>query len=230
LTQRLVIEPSDTIREKVYNHLREQILRGTLAPGQRLVEAAIAKEIGTSRTPVREALHALEREGLIESRPRVGYAVKPVSEEEVEEICAIRATIEALAAEWALRRSAEAVLHDLSTNVAAAERHLSEGKVRDFVDLDAQFHEILARGSGSSRLLELAQTLRSHMLRYRVQSIYSAENVRQAIEGHKRIIAAMRAGQLDEVGAAIRRHMNESKDATLLYGFGEAARKNALGE
>ena len=63
----LVIRPSKTIREKVYEHLRERILNGNIKAGERLVEADLADRIGTSRTPVREALHTLEREGLVES-------------------------------------------------------------------------------------------------------------------------------------------------------------------
>ncbi|MBI5442934.1 MAG: GntR family transcriptional regulator [Deltaproteobacteria bacterium] len=219
----LVIEAADTIRQKVYNHVREQILRGSIAPGERLIETSIASEIGTSRTPVREALHALEREGLIESRPRVGYTVKPVSAAEVEEICAIRAAVETLAASWAIRKSPKKVLSELKRNVALTQERLDQARFSDFIDLDAQFHEIIARASGSDRILELAQTLRSHMLRYRVQSIYSAGNVIEAIAGHTRIIAALESGDADGIKRAVETHMEESKNAIIHYVFKEAA-------
>lgn len=220
----LVIEAADTIRQKVYNHVREQILRGAISAGERLIETSIAAEIGTSRTPVREALHTLEREGLIESRPRVGYTVKAVSAEEVEEICAIRAAVETLAATWAIQKAPKKVLTELKRNVTQTEERLSQSKFSDFVDLDSQFHEIIARASGSSRLFELAQTLRSHMLRYRVQSIYRAENIIEAIHGHKRIIAALESGDPEEVRKAIALHMEESKEAVIRYALKEPAR------
>ncbi len=73
---RLVIKDSDTIRKKVYHHIREKILSGKIAPGERLIETRLAQDIGTSRTPVREALHSLELEKLIKSIPRVGYIVE----------------------------------------------------------------------------------------------------------------------------------------------------------
>ncbi|UCD82833.1 MAG: GntR family transcriptional regulator, partial [Desulfobacterales bacterium] len=78
--KKLVIRPSKSIREKVHEYLREEILNGRIKAGDRLVESDLANRIGTSRTPVREALHTLEREGLVESLHRVGYAVRPISE------------------------------------------------------------------------------------------------------------------------------------------------------
>src|SRR5210317_237540 len=100
--KKLVIRPSKTIREKVYEYLREGILNGTIRSGDRLVESDLADRIGTSRTPVREALHSLEREGLVESLHRVGYLVCPINELEVSELSEIRLALEALALRWAL--------------------------------------------------------------------------------------------------------------------------------
>ncbi len=219
--KRLVIGKSKTIRRKVYDHLREQILRGEISPHERLIETKIAKEIGTSRTPVREALHSLEMEGLIESIPRVGYVVKPISEEEVEEICEIRAVIEVLAARWAIEKAHKRLVRELRKNVSASEKKVVERDVRAFVDLDAQFHEIIAKQSGSRRLLELAQTLRRHMLRYRIESIYMVDTVLRAINGHKAILRAIEKADLEEVEQAIRRHLEQSKRDILRYAFWE---------
>jgi DNA-binding GntR family transcriptional regulator len=218
---RLVIKDTKTIRRRIYEHLREQLLNGEIAPLEHLIEAKIAKEIGTSRTPVREALHSLELEGLIESIPRVGYVVKPISEKEVEEICEIRAAIEGLAARWAMEKAYEKLGAELEKNISVAEDKVSKGDVRAFVDMDAQFHEIISKFSGSKRLLELAQTLRRHMLRYRIQSIYSVDNVIRAIEGHKGIVQAIKKRDLDEVNQAIRNHMEQSKKDVLRYAFKE---------
>ncbi len=218
---RLVIKDTKTIRRRIYEHLREQLLNGEIAPLEHLIEAKIAKEIGTSRTPVREALHSLELEGLIESIPRVGYVVKPISEKEVEEICEIRAAIEGLAARWAMEKAHENLGAELEKNISVAEDKVSKGDVRAFVDMDAQFHEIISKFSGSKRLLELAQTLRRHMLRYRIQSIYSVDNVIRAIEGHKGIVQAIKKRDLEEINQAIRNHMEQSKKDVLRYAFKE---------
>ena len=220
--RRLVIKNPKTIRGKVYDYLREKLLSGEIPPHEHLIEAKIAMEIGTSRTPVREALHNLEFEGLIESIPRVGYIVKLISEEEVAEICEIRATIEGLAASWAMGKAQEKLVAELGKNISISEDRVSKGEVRAFVDMDAQFHEIISKHSGSQRLLELAQTLRRHMLRYRIQSIYTVDNVLRAIEGHKGVLRAIEKQDLEKVHQAIRHHMEQSKKDILRYAFKEA--------
>ncbi len=223
--RRLIIRNPKTIRRKVYDYLREKLLSGEVLPHEHLIEAKIAQEIGTSRTPVREALHNLEIEGLIESIPRVGYVVKPISQQEVEEICEIRRVVEELAAQWAMEKARDRLIKELKENIAIAEEKVSGGDVRAFVELDAHFHEIIARHSGSQRLLELAQTLRRHMLRYRVQSIYLAENVLRAIEGHRGILQAVERSDLSEVKQAIQRHLEQSKKDVLRYAFQETSKE-----
>ncbi len=215
--KKLVIRDNSTIRKKVYTHVREQILSGSIAPHERLIETKIAQEIGTSRTPVREALHNLEIEGLIQSIPRVGYQVKAISEAEVEEICAIRANIEGLAAQWAMEKAQAKVIRELKKNIATTRGKVSQGEIRAFIDLDAQFHEIIAKASGSTRLLELTQTLRGHMLRYRVQSIFSEETVLRALKGHEGILEAIEKKDPRMVAEAMLVHLKESKESILRY-------------
>ena len=222
---RLVIKDTKTIRKRIYEHLREQLLNGEIAPPEHLIEAKIAKELGTSRTPVREALHSLELEGLIESIPRVGYVVKAISEEEVEEICEIRMAIEGVAVRWAMEKAYQKLVEELKKNISISDAKVSKGDAKAFIDLDARFHEIISKFSGSKRLLELAQTLRRHMLRYRIQSIYSIDNVLRAIDGHKGILRAIEKRNLEEVNQAIRHHMEQSKSDILRYAFKEAPDK-----
>ena len=221
----LVIKNEKTIRRKIYEHLREQLLSGEIQPHQHLIEAKIARDIGTSRTPVREALHSLELEGLIKSIPRVGYVVKPISAQEVEEICEIRMAIEGVAARWAMEKAHKELVEELGENISLSEEKVSKGDARAFVDMDARFHEIISKFSGSKRLLELSQTLRRHMLRYRIQSIYSVDNVLRAIEGHKGILRAIKKRELDEVNKAIRYHMEQSKRDILRYAFKETPKE-----
>ena len=219
MMRKLVIKESETIRKKVYNYVREQVLNGEIKANERLIETKIAKQIGTSRTPVREALHSLEIEGLIESIPRIGYTVKPLSDHEAEEICEIRCAIECLAARWAVTKAREKLLKELRKNITAAEVSVAKNDLASFTESDAQFHEIIAKLSGSKRLLELAQTLRRHMLRYRLESIYVADPALRAIEGHKNILKAIEAGDPEGVYEAIRVHLDQSKIDTLRYAF-----------
>ncbi len=214
---RFVIKESDTIRKKVYHYIREKILRGDIPPGERLVETRLAQEIGTSRTPVREAFHSLELEKLIKSIPRVGYVVEGMSEQELEQICEIRVVIEALAVRWAMKKSQTKLARHLAKNVAKQEEAINERDLQGFVELDAQFHDTIAKLSGSDRLLELVQTLRRHMLRYRAHVVYAVPTAVRSIEAHRGVAQAVEASDPDLTVELLQRHIQESKEDILKY-------------
>jgi len=226
LIDEMIIVDTVTIRRKVHGHLREQILSGKIGPNERLVEARIARSIGTSRTPVREALHSLESEGLIESIPRVGYRVRQISDSEAKEIWEIRGLIEGLAARWAFENERETLMHELRKNIALSEERVSQGELISLVELDGQFHEIIAHLSGGRRLLELAQSLRRSALRYRIESICLPDPALRAIEGHKKILTAVENNDPEQLSRAVSEHIEQSKNDTLRYAFqGEREQK-----
>jgi GntR family transcriptional regulator, rspAB operon transcriptional repressor len=225
---KLVIKEPVSIREKVYTAIRNLILDGTFPDGERLVESRIAEQIKTSRTPVREALHLLEKEGLLESIPRAGYQVKPLLWEEVEEICEIRIANETLAAKWAMKRITPKELKALENNLVTAEHEAMQGDRKTFVHRDAEFHEILARASGSERLFELCELLRKHMLRYRVQGLYLPESALRAINGHRQILASLRAGDEKRLEHAIREHLEWAMTDVHQHAFRKAGEDGAV--
>ena len=214
-----VIEHPLSIREKVYDHLRNEILSNRIAAGTRLVEGRLAKQINVSRTPVREALHILEMEGLVESIPRVGYRVKELRWEDVEELCEIRAVNEILAAQWAMKRITPRELAAMQQNIDTAEAEIQAGNPECFVERDAEFHEMLARASGSQRLLELCQMLRRHMLRYRIESLYVVESGLRAIGGHRRVLECLEKKDAVGIESAIRDHLEQAKHDIRRFAF-----------
>ncbi|MEJ2586700.1 MAG: GntR family transcriptional regulator [Deltaproteobacteria bacterium] len=218
---RLNIRNPISIREKVYSTLRNDILNAKIQPGSRMVETKLANQIKTSRTPVREALHMLEMEGLLESIPRVGYRVKQIKWEELEEITQIRVVNETLAAQWALKRITPKEIGALEQNISDAEDDLNSGNPRSFVQHDAEFHEIFVRASGSERLLELCQLLRRHMLRYRIESLYLPEVVSGAIVGHKKIVTCIKSEDGRGIEKAICDHLEKSKEEIRRHAFGK---------
>jgi len=214
-----IIENPISIRQRVCDYLRNEVLSNRIPAGSRLVEAQLAKQINVSRTPIREALHILEMEGLIESFPRVGYRVKELRWEDVEEICEIRAVNEILAAKWAMKRIIAEELAAMKENINLAESEIQGGQAELFAERDAEFHEMLAKASGSQRLLELCQMLRRHMLRYRIESLYVPESGLRAVAGHRRILTCIE--KKDDIGieAAIRDHLEQSKRDIRRYAF-----------
>lgn len=209
---RPIIERPVPFREQVHAYVKERILDGRLTPGTRLVEAQLAQELGVSRTPVREALHILESEGFLEGLSGAGYRVRGLSWDEVEKICAIRVVNETLAAIWAVRRITQGEIEALEENLRRAEEQIRAGSPASFAERDGEFHEILARASGSSHLLELCQLLRRHMLRYRAKALYRPESGFMAISGHRKILDCLRRGDEEGLTLAVKEHIEQSKE------------------
>ena len=206
-----VIKQPKTIRQKVYEHLKEAILMGDYTAGDRLVEAEIGKQIGTSRTPVREALHTLERERLISSIPRVGYIVSEINEKELVELCEIRLILESLALRWAFERSPRELTAAIKENIWRTEHLVNNRDIKSFVETDSAFHDIITKYADSGHLAELTQSVRSYMMRYRIKSVYTDENVTRAIDGHKKVLKALETGDLDTATIALCDHINQAK-------------------
>jgi DNA-binding GntR family transcriptional regulator len=221
--KKLVIRPNKTIREKVYEYLREGILSGKIKSGDRLVESDLAERIGTSRTPVREALHTLEREGLIESLHRVGYVVHPISELEVSELCQIRLALEALALRWALSKDPAGLARAMRKNLSRCDQRVAAGDLKAFIELDAQFHDLISEVADSRRLKEMTNSIRRYMLRYRIQSIYTEDNVRRAIAGHRSVLKAIEDGDKKAAQRALAAHIKQAKKDILYFGFKDRA-------
>jgi DNA-binding GntR family transcriptional regulator len=222
---KFIIEDSDTLRKKVLDYLREKILSGTMSPDERLIETKIAREIGVSRTPVREALHSLEQERLVKAIPRVGYVVTRMQKEEVEEICEIRVAIEGLAIRRAIEREQKKLSKDMRKNILRQRSEISKGNLRAYVELDAQFHEVSATLSGSSRLLDMTQMLRRHMLRFRIQALYIIETALKSLKGHERILEAVEKGDPKAAVAVLEQHLKSAKDDVLRYGLIKPTKK-----
>lgn len=106
-------------------------------------------------------------------------------------------------------------------NVEKQEKALSKNRLQEYIELDAQFHDIIAKLSGSDRLLELDQTLRRHMLRYRAHVVYAIDTAIRSVEGHRRIVNAIEEGNTDKAIEALQYHLQQSKEDILQYVLSE---------
>ena len=210
MTESLNFRDHDAIWLKVHEYLVEKILNGEILPGTRLVESTIAQEIGTSRTPVREALHNMQQEGLVTSIPRVGYIVTGLTDDEIVQICEIRTVLEVLAAEWAVRSDRKAVVRELRKNIASSKELIRTQSISGYIDLDEQFHETLSKLSGSTHLLDLAMTMRRLMLRMRKKSLLHLDACKRSFEGHQSVLKAIEKGDAQEIRQAIIGHLQTS--------------------
>jgi GntR family transcriptional regulator of gluconate operon len=193
--------------------LREQIVDGSLAPGSRLVESALAEALEVSRGTIRDALKDLETEGLIENRPRRGTYVVELGPADVREIYDLRAAIEMRAVRLIVEQSAPGarppelvqILERIQTAVRA-------GDARRAMDLDLAFHTTLYRLSGNRRLLAVFLRLLPMIrlvLRSRHQLYPTLDDVPRE---HEPVLAAIASGSTEAAEAAINEHLAYARD------------------
>jgi len=204
---KLVIEQPVSIREQVLKRLGQMILSGRIGPSERIFEGKLAKQLGVSRTPIREALHILEMQGFLEALPRIGYQVKETRWDELTQICEIRTITETLVVRWAIEKITPEELSALEANVNEAEAELNHGITEHFASSDAVFHEILFRASGSKMLEEICRLLRRHMYLYRVRALHKPDSIRLTLEGHRAILERIKERDIPGAEKAVREHL-----------------------
>lgn len=202
------IKKQSPLRKIVYEQLKNAILNGSAPSGTRLYETKISEEMGISRTPVREALHALEREYLIIGKDKLGYEIVDIAPEDLEEISEIRKTVEVLVLKRAIDRMGKDEIKELEENLKKSEEAVAHGKPEQFVQLDAEFHNILCSSSHSERLIKMADALRKEMMRFRNSLKENIVLAEAALQHHKKIVKFLK--KKDGLGA--RRALHEHID------------------
>ena len=177
--------------DQVYLQLLQRIERGDLATGSRLRDATIAAELGVSRTPVREALTRLAREGVVSAEPGRGFRLTPMSPGELRDIASILAVLESLALDQSPEPS-----NDQLGRLGEVVRRLEQtrGDVPACVELDDQFHRVLLEGCANRRLLGLLEALRRSLRRYLHHYLQRGGRVSLSTLQHTRIAEALRKG------------------------------------
>jgi DNA-binding GntR family transcriptional regulator len=200
------------LREQVYASIKNAIIGGEFEPGKRLIEEKLAEDMNTSRTPVREAIQKLEKEGLIYRLPRGGFAVKGVSEEEVEEVFGIRGILEGYAGYLATARMNIEELKALEDIISREEMCLQNMNNEEFIELDGEFHDILYKAAKNNRLYGLLNDLRDYMYRYRVIILRYQRKPQLAIQDHKEMVSSIKNKNARQVEKLVRKHMTRGKD------------------
>lgn len=203
------------LREVVFVTLRRQILRGELKPGERLMEISLAKRLGVSRTPIREAIRKLEHEGLVVMIPRRGAHVAEITRQELNDVLEVRLSLEILAIEKAVDRMKEPEIRKLKR----AEAEFAELVERDDVDLtelgeaDEHFHDVIYEGTGNRRLIQILNNLREQMYRFRVEYM-KTKNIRQTlVDEHDAIVRAVESHDKEEAVRLTRLHIDNQYKA-----------------
>jgi DNA-binding GntR family transcriptional regulator len=199
---------------ELYNWLRAAILSGELRPHERLVETSIAELASVSRTPVREALHRLEVDGLVGEGEGGGLEVWGFSLDELADLCAVRETLEGMATELAAVSRSELEIATLRSIVQAEEDALGidegSGVVERRVELNHSFHETLWRASRNRYLADELKHLRSLIERLQDTTLRHRDRLRQAVSEHTEIVDALEARDASTAGALARKHFRNA--------------------
>jgi DNA-binding GntR family transcriptional regulator len=211
----LRIDNYRTLQDLVYTNLRELIISGHLAPGQKLVTAKLAAELGVSRMPVREALNRLQSEGLVTIVPHKETIVTAFSFEDVAEIYDIRTVLEGYAAGLCARASTPDQIERLKSLVSAAESLLAAGDLEGFKHCDNRFHHGVFDTCGSIKLAQLLSNLWDQCLYYRNLASLLKRNPHRSLQEHRDIVTALEARDADKAQEMILLHTRNSRDTLL---------------
>jgi len=210
-SQRKRISPP--IREKVYEDLKSAILSGHYTPGEKLAEEHLAETLGVSRTPVREALHKLESEGLIRPRKKRGFNVSRDTKEDVEELFELRSILEGHTLRVISRIISEEILSELNESIQKAEEALRRNRIEEVFKWNTRFHDTLHElVVDKTRLHRLLVDIRKYVLRYRKDTLRYPDGGRRAVEGHKKILLALRLKDPELCERVMREHIKEAMD------------------
>jgi DNA-binding GntR family transcriptional regulator len=211
----------ESLGESAYKTLKSRILERVLQPGEPLVEARLAEELGMSRTPVRDALFKLEQDGLVVSIPNKGTFVESLSTGDVAEIYDIREVIEGLAARLLSRRITKGqaeILEDLARSADAAKATVSD---------DVAFHQAIVRLCGSPRLVDIARTHCLQALTYDEHSCRLAtDNGTPVIKegrglcAHGEIASIIVSGDQKTAEEVVRQHVRNGRSLVARYLLG----------
>jgi DNA-binding GntR family transcriptional regulator len=197
--------PHGTLRSHVYQRLRENILRGFYPRGEALTELRISRELGVSRTPIREAFCQLELDGLVTTTPNKGVVVQGFDQQDILDLYDVRCLMESLAAAKAAENMTLAQRQSLQ-KVYDQEQAIVENDDHDALILsDAEFHDQIFRGSGSKILQNILTPISTYTRQSRIFSLTTEGRSQAVVAEHGQILAAI----LGRDSARARTSMNE---------------------
>jgi DNA-binding GntR family transcriptional regulator len=205
------VERPVPLRQSVYEALAELIVAGALRPGQHLVESELARQLGVSRQPVREALHRLEAEGWIDLRPSQGAFVHVPTGREVDQLLDVRELLEGATARLAARAATPEAVALLRATWREGAAAVESGDVNRTVAANNDFHAAVAKIAGNAVLAKLSEIV-ARRVRWYYRKVAPARGHESWAE-HAEIVAAIEAGDEDRAAELARTHTERTRSA-----------------
>ncbi len=208
---------AESVTQKVRSTMRDHILSGDVKPGTRLVETQLAEQLGVSRAPVREALSALESEGLVVSEPNKGTFVAVITEEDLAEIYTVRIALEGLAMRLVARRIDSDGLASLSDIVESMKRAADEGDAERVSAMDLEFHQRIWKLSGHRRLYQILTSMMTQIRVFLALNGRVYEDLLDNCMEHVVLLDMLRSKDADKAEQVMVQHIEEAGKVTTDY-------------
>ena len=206
----LKIEGYELLSQKVYRLLKSEIIKGSLKPGIKLLEEKIAKQLGVSRTPIREALKQLAAEGFVKITPNFGVDVIEFSLDDLCEVLQIRKVLEGLAASIAAKKISKEEITKLEEITKKMSISISKPKpdVVAYSDLNAEFHNLIFNVCGNKRLTKICNNLSSSDHRFRIRALRNdPERLKYSLKEHQEIVEALKRKKSEQADRMSQKHV-----------------------
>ena len=206
------------LREIVYEELKRQILVGEIAPGTRMMEVELADVMGVSRTPVREAIRKLEKEGLVSIEPRKGAYASNVSIKDMVDVLEVRQGLEGMAAAMASGKITESQKKELLSIIEKYKAAVEAANVEEIIRYDEEFHSMIIAISGNKTLMQVFSTVQELALRFRYIYYDDFNRYESMPKEHQHIEEAIITGDAEKAQVAAEEHVSKLKEFILNEG------------
>ena len=203
------------LREIVYEELKMQILTGKITPGTRMMEVELAESMGVSRTPIREAIKQLEKEGLVTIEPRKGAYASQISVKDMVDILEVRQDMEGLAAHMAAYRMTPKQMKQLEAISIGYNKAVEDSNMMDMIKYDTEFHNLIVESCNNNILKMMIDQLQELLLRFRYVYYDNIKRVEKMPSEHTMIMEAIKDGRSDAARAAAEMHIERIKEMVM---------------
>ena len=200
-------QQSMPLRDAVFMSLRKAILTGKIKPGERLTEVKLGKLLGTSRTPIREAIRLLEQENLVTIIPGSGARVSRMTVSDLQDVMEVRSALEQLSAGLACERISEGEKKELYEAYNAFVRSTQSEDSIMIADADVRFHNLILKAAKNQKLGKILDGLADNIYRYRYEFIREDGHYEDLIREHKELYEAVISGDREVAEKAARGHI-----------------------
>jgi len=200
------------LAQEVVSDIKRAIVNGMIKPGEKINETQIARDMGISRSPVREALHMLKKEGVVVSIPYKGIFVNLLGKKDIEDMYIIRGLLEAYAIEKVIENKNEKILRCLKKNVEDIEKDVEKKQLQDLVSKDIEFHRNICIFSGNKKLIDIWEGFQTQIeVLINLESGFYERFQLLAVE-HRELLSLIIEGKVKEAQEKIKAHILQALD------------------